>query len=427
VPRLRHAVAVLGTANLVAVAAPLATVPYLARTLGPAPWGAVLLAQALVAWVVLLLDFASDLHGARALGQAPLTEQGAVVWGVQGGKLLLVPVALVVMGIAVLLLPPLRPNPALAAWSVVAALSRGVSPLWAIVARAGAPGAPQVTLRRAMLVDTLARVTAALGVLLVVHHPTHGWRVLALQGVTSTVALGWLWPALRRELPPPPRRNADGDTGWLATEVERALRSLRRARALFAFRALGTVYQSGALLLLGALAPVTTVAAYGAADRLVRAAINLLDPLSRALLPRMARWHAEGAPVWEGTVTKLLWWLGGGSLLTAMLVVVSAPVVVPVLFGKGYANVVPLLRALALLLPVVTVATVLGFYWALPAGRDGLLLRATALAGAVNLLLVMVLVPRWGGGGMAGAVLAAEGVMVAMLAAAYRRRGRALR
>lgn len=407
--------AALTAGNALAVAAPLATIPYLARTLGADAWGAVLLAQALVAWVALLLDFASDLDGARAVGSAPIEEQGGVVWGVQAGKLLLVPAALLVTGVAVLLLPPLRRNPSLAAWAAVAAVARGVSPLWAFVARSGGArpvGTTLGRLRAALLVDTMARVAAALGVVLVVHEPAHGWRVLALQGGTGAVALGWLWGVLRRELPPPP--------GWHT----RAWRSLSRARALFAFRALGAVYQTGALLLLGALAPVAAVAAYGAADRLVRAALNFLEPLSRALLPRLARWHADGAPEWENTVSRLLRWLGGGSLLAAAVVVAAAPPLVPLVFGAGYAGVVPVLQALSALLPLVTVATVLGFYWALPARRDGVLLRGTALAGVTNLLLVAALVPSWGAQGMTVAVLAAEGTMVAVLAVAYRGRER---
>jgi len=409
-------VAALAAGNALAVAAPLATMPYLARTLGADAWGAVLLAQALVAWVALLLDFASDLDGARAVGSAPMSEQGAVVWGVQAGKLLLVGPALLVTAGAVLLLPPLRRDPVLALWAAVAAVARGVSPLWAFVARTGGVGAGRArtgALHAAVLVDTLSRAGAALGVLLVVHHAGHGWRVLALQGGAGAVALGWLWWVLRRELPPP--------HGWHRC----AWRSLMRARALFAFRALGAVYQSGALLLLGALAPVSAVAAYGAADRLIRAALNFLDPLSRALLPRLARWHTDGAPEWEDTVTRMLRWLGGASLLAAALLVAAAPVLVPVVFGSGYDLVVPPLRALAALWPLVTVATVLGFYWALPARRDEVLLRGTALAGVVNLLLVAALVPRWGAQGMTAAVVAAEGVMVAVLVAAYRGRERA--
>jgi PST family polysaccharide transporter len=415
---LGHAVVALSATNALAVAAPLATMPYLARTLGANAWGSVLLAQALVAWVALLLDFASDLDGARAVGSAPMAEQAGVVWGVQAGKLLLVPAALVLTGVAVLLLPPLRENPPLAASAAVAALARGVSPLWAFVARSGGTrpdgtgpdGAPPPRLRAPLLVDTLSRVVAALGVIPLVHHPAHGWRVLALQAGAGGAALGWLWWMLWRELPPP--------MGWHT----RAWRSLSRARALFAFRALGAVYQSGSLLLLGALAPVATVAAYGAADRLVRAALNLLDPLSRALLPRLARWQAEGDRQWEDTVAGLLRWMGAGSLVAAALVGAAAPLLVSVAFGAGYDSVVPSLRALASLMPLVTVGTVLGYFWALPARRDGVLLRGTALAGAVNLMLVAALVPTWGAHGMAGAVLAAEGVMVAVLASAYRQR-----
>jgi PST family polysaccharide transporter len=406
-PLLHHQVGALGIANVVAMAAPLVVVPYLARVLGAEAWGPVLLAQALAAWVVLLLDFASDLHGARAVGAATTEALAPVVWGVQRGKLLLVGPALLLLAAASWGVPALRAAPLLAAWTAVAAVARGLSPVWAYVALERPRGA--------LLVDTGTRVAAALGVMLVVRTPRDGWLVLALQGAGTAVGTAWLWWRLRTLLPPP---TAPGGSLWL----QEARQALVRGRTLFAFRALGTVYQQGALLLLGALAPASAVAAYGAADRLVRAALNLLEPLSRALLPRLSRWHVDGAPQWERTVTRLLWWLGVGGWVAAGTVLAIAPWGIALLLGPGYDQAALVLRLLAPVLPLVAVATVLGFYWALPAGRDALLLRGTALAGGINLLLVAVLVPRWGALGMAGAVVAAEAVMVVVLARAYRAR-----
>ncbi len=403
-PPLTHTVGALTLANALGVAAPLLVVPYLARVLGSTAWGAVLLAQALAAWVLLLLEYAADLAGTRAVNSLPPNDQPQVVWGVQAGKLLLVPVALLLLAGATWALPPLRAQPLLAVATAVAAVARGLSPLWAFVARE--------RVRGALLVDATARVAGALGVLLVVRAPHHGWRVLALQGGAAAVATALLWWRLHRQIPPP--------TGW----IHGAWPALRGGRALFAFRALGTVYQHGSLLLLGALAPATMVSAYGAGERLVRAALNLLEPLSRGVLPRLSRWQATGDAAWHTSISMLLQWLGGGAMLSALAVWLLAPWGVPWLLGAGYGEVVGVVRLLAPLLPLVAVATVLGFYWALPAGHDGLLLRGTAMAGAVNLAVVAALVPRWGARGMAVAVVAAEAVMVVTLARAYARRRR---
>jgi PST family polysaccharide transporter len=239
--------------------------------------------------------------------------------------------------------------------------------------------------------------------------------VLALQGTLAAAASAWLWWRLRGVVPPP----AGSRHNWWTS----AWHSLRGGRALFAFRALGTVYQHGALLLLGVLAPAGAVAAYGAADRLVRAGLNLLEPVSRAVVPRVARLQVAGGGAWEGMVRMLLVWLGGGALLCCFVLFLGAELVVRVVLGDGYQAAVPVLRVLAIMLPLVAVATVLGFFWALPAGRDGVLLRGTALAGAVNLALVAGLVPRYEAIGMGVAVVAAEGVMVGVLARAYRGRG----
>ena len=138
---------------------------------------------------------------------------------------------------------------------------------------------------------------------------------------------------------------------------------------------------------------------------------------------QVARLQVAGGGAWEGMVRMLLVWLGGGALLCAFVLFFGAELVVRVVLGDGYQAAVPVLRVLAIMLPLVAVATVLGFFWALPAGRDGVLLRGTALAGGVNLVLVAGLVPRYEAIGMGVAVVAAEGVMVGVLGRAWWGRG----
>jgi PST family polysaccharide transporter len=100
--------------------------------------------------------------------------------------------------------------------------------------------------------------------------------------------------------------------------------------------------------------------------------------------------------------------------------------VVAILLGRDYAAAVPVLQLLALLLPIIAVGTVLGIFWALPLGRDRALLLVTAAAGVLNVLLVLMLVPRHGARGMAGAVVAAELLVSASLGVMYGRWRRCL-
>ena len=400
---LRANVGALAGSHALGLLVPLLTVPYLARTLHPAGWAPVLLAQALAAWVVMLLDYGFELSGARAVANARAagSDLATVVWRIQGAKLLLLPLGALLLVGAAQALPALRADRALVAWAMVFALARGLNPLWYF------QGMERV--RGAVAMDTGGRVLAALAVFALVHDPTHGWRVVALQGAAAVLSGGWLTLSLWREQPS------------VALSLRAAAHTLRTEWALFAFKASSTLYMQANTVLLGLFAPALAVAAYGGAEKIARAAINLLDPLTRVLLPRISYLVQSDAAAAASLVRRVLVMLGSGASVAGALLALLAPQVVSLLLGTGYEAAVPVLRLLALLLPIIAIGTVLGIFWALPLGRDRALLVVTAAAGVLNVLLVLVLVPRHGASGMAGAVVVAELLVSVSLGLMYGR------
>lgn len=236
---------------------------------------------------------------------------------------------------------------------------------------------------------------------------------MALQGAAAVLSGGWLTLSLWREQPSVP------------LSLRAAAHTLRTEWALFAFKASSTLYMQANTVLLGLFAPALAVAAYGGAEKIARAAINLLDPLTRVLLPRISYLVQSDAAAAASLVRRVLVMLGSGASVAGALLALLAPQVVSLLLGTGYEAAVPVLRLLALLLPIIAIGTVLGIFWALPLGRDRALLVVTAAAGVLNVLLVLVLVPRHGASGMAGAVVVAELLVSVSLGLMYGR-GRSL-
>jgi PST family polysaccharide transporter len=404
-PSLRRALAPLAAGHALGLLVPLLTVPYLARVLQPEGWAPVLMAQALVAWIGLLLEYGADLSGARAVAAARSGSGGtlpATVWGVIGARLLLLPVALLVAGAFLLTVAPFHGAPALGVATVVAAAARGLSPMWyylGIQRVAGAVG-----------LETGVRVVGALGALPFVHGPADGWLVLAVPAVLGALTTVLLFVRLHREVPPPAQ--------WFRA----AWPSLVAGRTVFAYRLAGTLYVHANPLLLGAVAPASTIAAFGGAERIVRAATGLLEPLARATLPHLTALHRDDPARAAVLMRRLLLLSVGAAALGATGLIVTAPVLVRLLLGPGYDAAVPLLRGLALLLPIVATGTVVGFGWAFPQGRDRTVLGATATAGALALLAVLLLVPRTGAPGMVAVAVGAELLVAGVLLIAYRRR-----
>ena len=387
----------------VGMVVPLLTIPYLARVLGPAAWGPVLAAQAFGYWLILVLEFGFELSGTRAVARTRSAPErlADVVQGIQSAKALLIVATLPIVLIAVAVVPALHHHPRLIGWALAFAVLRGASPLWFF------QGIERV--HGAVAVDTLTRAAAALGVFALVRRPGDGWRVLALQAVFAGVALIVLTAWLGRRVTLRAPRGAD------------AVRALREGSTVFACRAWSGLYIQGNALLLAALAAPATVAFFGGAERIVRAAINMLQPLTQAFLPRVSYLQTADPPAARKMIRRSLVGVGAAGLAAAMLAFVGAPLLVRLLLGAGYESAVPVLRMLGLLPALVAVNTVLGIYWALPFGRDRSFLASIIAAGVSNVVLAAVLVPRFGALGMAAASITAEVIVLLVLGTLYYR------
>jgi PST family polysaccharide transporter len=396
-PSLRRNTALLLVGNAVALLAPLITVPYLARVLGPTGWAPVLLAQALAAWLVMVMEFGFDLSGTRALARARADsmERAAVVHGVQSAKLLLAPIATIILITAFVLTPDLRAIDGLMGWTLAYVLLRGLNPFWFF------QGLERVA--SAVLMDSGARLAAALGVFVFVHGPADAPRVLALQAVAALVATVVLTLWMAR------------DTALALPTVAKGLTTLRAGLTLFTFRAASGGFAALNLFVVSLLGTPALVAVFGGAERIIRAGIGSLNPLTQAILPRVSFLRATDAAAADRLVQRSLLVTGGLGLVIGATAFIAAPLLVEILLGPGYEGAVPLLRILAILPPLVAVDTVLGLHWAVPHGHDRPFLTTMLIAGTLNLALAIALIPRFGAEGVSAAVVLAElGGMMAL-------------
>ena len=115
--------------------------------------------------------------------------------------------------------------------------------------------------------------------------------------------------------------------------------------------------------------------------------------------------------------------LTAAATLAAAVCAAAAPAVIALLLGPGYEAAVPVFRVLLLLLPLITLATTIGIFAAVPRGRDRVVLLGTVVAGVTNLLLGVPLTRRTGVTGMATSVVIAEGLVAVILLVWYLREG----
>jgi polysaccharide transporter, PST family len=376
---------------------PLATLPYLARVLGPEAWGVVLFSQAFAIWLSLFVQYGFSFSGTRAVARhrdEPETLARTVA-GVQGAKLMLLLGATLLALASWYLAPFFRAQPEFLFWAWLAAVLQGFSPLWYF------QGVER--LRGAAAVDVLAKVVATAGIFLFIRSPEHGWGVLALRAtgelVATVVLTFWLYrgvPALRPRL-----------AGSIAM--------LREGWSLFVFTGAASVYTAANSFILGLMALPREVGFFGAGERMVRAGSLLLGPVSQALYPRVSNLAVRDRERADALIRRSFLPFVGMGLALGGLLWIFAPWLTRVVLGPEYAPVATIIRILAFIPPLLGLGTVLGLQWALPMGHDRAYSRFVLFAGAVNVVLAVLLVPRFGALGMAVSAVVAEACVEAGL------------
>lgn len=403
--RLIQNTAALYAVHLSGLILPLVTFPYLARVLRPDGWGLVLFHQAFAMWLALAVDFGFNLSGTRAVAalRDDPERSGRLVSAVLGAKTLLMLAAFVCATVAYFIVPAFHQNPHYLVAAYLYGIAIGFSPIWYF------QGIERV--KSAALVDVALKAAATLAIFLLVRQPSDGWIVLAsyAAGALLWTVIGTTW--IYKQLPFFwPRRAEVIDT-------------LRQSSSLFAFRGVSGIYSQAAPMVLGTIAGATVVAYFAGAERLVRAATGLIQPVSQALYPRFSYLFSRNRDASVRLLRASVITISGLGLVVGVGTYVVAPYFVPLLLGPGYEEAVHVLRILSIVPPVVALATVLGIQWALPAGHDRYLLWFVVVAAVVNLAAAVVLVPSFGAAGMAGAVILAEASVLTGLMWLARREG----
>ncbi len=386
--RLRHPV-VRGVLSLTGVqvvqlALPLATLPYLTRVLGPEGWGAVAAALALGNLAATLPEYGFSVSASRTLSTLPPHDarRAALAAGVVAAK------GLLAVGAVVLVLATqLSSRAALASGGLVAgacliAAGHGLWMAWYF------EGAERAGAFLRVVVGSRLLYVALLFAL--VHDPLHAARVPILYGLSAFVTAG-----LALRLMPRTRTATLAEAG----------RVLRQGWMGFVQRVLVMTYAAGNVFWLSLLAPPAEVGGYGVAEQTARAACLLLLPLNRALYPRYSRVAAgAAAESWMRHTQRGMAALGVGLSLALF----AAAPALPWVFGAGYAAFVPVLRWLAPLPLLVALSQFWTVQGLMARGHDRAAALLFGLGAAVDLGLAVWLVPTRGALGMAMALVGAE-------------------
>ncbi|HEY1758326.1 MAG TPA: oligosaccharide flippase family protein [Bryobacteraceae bacterium] len=384
---------------------PLFTLPYLARVLGAAEWGAFAFADAYGRVIVLVVEYGFGLSAAREVARVRHDPhaRSRELSGVLGAQLLLGVSAALITMILANSVPVFAAHRRLLPGALFLAMSQGASPMWYF------QGIERIKLMGSLWIA--GRIAGAAGLFLFVREPGDGWLALFIQGTApflSVVAglaiayrdMPFLWPSVRR--------------GWTA---------LRSGGSVFLYRAGANLYTSTGVLLLGFLASPLAVAWFAGAEKIARAAVSATGPITQAFYPRINHLLLTDRRGAAQAARLSLWLTMSVGVVTGAALFFGAPLVVKIALGAGFEGSVPVLRLFALLPPVIAVSSTFGVQWMLALRLDRELNRIILAACVLDLVLAVGLGMRFHQIGVAvGVVLAEVFVAAASFLALSRRR-----
>ncbi len=372
-------------------ALPLITVPYLSRVLGPASWGLVAMAQAFGMYGNLVVDYGFVYSATRQIATAAGDgEVEEIIAGVSGAKIFLSAAALLAAMIAWWFVPLFHEHPVLLWMAVASEIIKACLPVYYFY------GIQRVAI--ASLLDILARTASAAGIFLFVHNAQDAWKIFALTGITSAVALVAGHALIRKRYRLRwPRLQA----GW---------HMLHEGWAMFLFRSAHSIYTLGNAFILGLFAPPSAVGYYAGAEKIGTAAVGLLAPLTTVLYPRAAAMVKVSLSKAAKVTRYTLYLVGTGSVCMGLVLWFGAPLIVRIILGPHFSESDSVLRILSLRAPLIAWTNILGFQWLLVLGLERQFQKITVAALILNTLLATVLAPRFSYNGMAWAVLLSQAV-----------------
>ncbi|HXF94913.1 MAG TPA: flippase [Gemmatimonadales bacterium] len=385
-------------ARLVAFAATV----YAARALGPAGFGMIGVATAVMLYLNRVADGGFDLGlGVREIAADPRFLERAAPAVLAARQLAALGLALGAAGVGFLVLP--APDDAVLAVYAFTLLAVGAGTRWVHLGFERS--------RRAALGMLAGQALMAALVLLLVRGPGDVAAVAQAQvaGDLAGALLLFLWlgPAVRR-LP-----------ARLSLEVLEPL--LRRGASLVASALVGLVIYNASFLFLRGLHGAPSVGYYAAGYALVTFFLNLGTAYSLSLLPSLTRLRATPAGR-QGLYHASLAQVFAVGLPVAVGGTLLAGPIVSLLYGPDYAPAGLPFALLVWSIPLCLARDV-PIMALLAEGRERAVFRLTALAAVVSTLLNLALIPRFGLLGAALATILTETGRLGFALGAARRLG----
>lgn len=374
---------------------PLAVLPYLVRVLGMETYGLIAFAQSFAQYFNVLTDYGFNYSATRFIAQ---NKQSSDAISRTFCRVYLVKAALMGLGLVLLLLilaaiPKFRHDAIFFVVSFLAVLGNVLFPTWYFQG--------MEKMRYISLLTGIPKVLSAVMLFVFVHSAKDGLLALAIQsmGVAIAGVLGFWFSMrdirIRFEMPSWIELRTTFDEGW----------------HLFVSTAAISLYTNTNVFLVGVLAGNVQAGYFSAAEKLVRAMIGVIGPITQALFPHINSLASRSSEVALAFISRSLTWMAGLTIVPSLMMLLLAKPVTLICFGPTGAGSVVVVRWIALMPFLIAISNVLGTQTMITFGLDRQFSRILIGAGLLNIAMAMPLVKLFAAQGAGASLLITETVV----------------
>lgn len=391
-PSLRKNIAALFAVQMASYAAPLVTLPWLTRVLGPSNFGRLSFCAAVISYFVLFADYGFNLSATRqiAVHSHDRAVRSRIFWSTITVKALLAAAGLPILVLLTLCGQRFSQERTLLLINYLTVLGAVLTPTWYFLG----------TERQAILsgITIGVRIIAIPAIFLFVRSNQDVQMAALIPSGMSVIGGLLCLTTLRR----------DGQLDGMQVDRSELVAVMKDGWHLFVSTASISLYQATNTVVLGLVAGNTAVGHYSAAEKVVQACQGLLTPIGQSVYPRISRLMNESRAAAFALIRKVLRIQGCAALALSVMLFALAPPLIRVLYGPDYEETIGVLRWLAVLPLLVGLSNVLGVQTLLAMGMNQLVSRILVIAGAANVISLFVLTHWFGAEGAAMAVAGTE-------------------
>lgn len=390
--------------------APLATLPYLTRILGPHNFGKLGFAQAFSQLFVLVTDFGFNVTATRkvAIAKADRGAVSGIYWNTQFVKASLAIACASAMLLLGRFVPSLRPDFVLISVASTSLLASVLSPVWLYhgLNRLVEFSKITVAVRLSGIALTFLTVHSSGDY---IHAAMIQFMLPAVAGVILTTR------AFRQGI-------VDRQVGRITRQDAR--QALHDGFHIFSGSALTVVFTYGNAIVLKFLSGDVQVGLYAASEKLLTPMRQAYAPLTQAYFPNVCEKYASGQRAGAvRLIRKISLAYAALGVLAVAGVWVLGPWILPIVFGQKYAGSMGIASVQVLTQVVVSVGMVETTLILIPAGRQEMIKWVYLLAALVHLTYTYFLVRRFQAIGTAVSALLTEVVIVTAFALIIKNQG----